>query len=231
MKYTTWKIEGIDEYVYLHSLYDDLYGLTLTFNNHGGTRQYKITFDPYFAYRKSEEGYLFEIWASSEYSENPGKTFYKVEDSDYLEWMHNKSCGIYKDQSITHFAIYTDDDCLDILSLTDNPVVEILPAVSKEDVFRRELQAFTRYSHPPKASYGVASPRRTKAYCLRRRALSETFGGWLYLATTTKPESWYLDIFLERNLDEITPQEARKQMDFVIELLRQNLMVDTGAEL
>lgn len=196
MKYTTWKIEGIDEYVYLHSLYDDLYGLTLTFNNHGGTRQYKITFDPYFAYRKSEEGYLFEIWASSEYSENPGKTFYKVEDSDYLEWMHNKSCGIYKDQSITHFAIYTDDDCLDILSFTDNPVVEILPAVSKEDVFRRELQAFTRY-----------------------------------LVTTTKPESWYLDIFLERNLDEITPQEARKQMDFVIELLRQNLMADTGAEL
>ena len=33
------------------------------------------------------------------------------------------------------------------------------------------------YSHPPKASYGVASPRRTNAYCLRRRALSETFGG------------------------------------------------------
>ena len=28
--------------------------------------------------------------------------------------------------------------------------------------------------------YGVAPPRRTNAYCLRRRALSETFGGWLY---------------------------------------------------
>ena len=37
------------------------------------------------------------------------------------------------------------------------------------------------YSHPPKASYGVASPRRTTSYCLRRRALSETFGGWLYI--------------------------------------------------
>ena len=37
------------------------------------------------------------------------------------------------------------------------------------------------YSHPPKASYCVASPRRTTAYCLRRRALSETFGGWLYI--------------------------------------------------
>ena len=39
------------------------------------------------------------------------------------------------------------------------------------------------YSHPPKASYCVASPRRTTAYCLRRRALSETFGGWLYSDT------------------------------------------------
>ena len=38
----------------------------------------------------------------------------------------------------------------------------------------------THYSHPPKASYGVAPLRRTTAYCLQRRALSETFGGWLY---------------------------------------------------
>ena len=40
------------------------------------------------------------------------------------------------------------------------------------------------YSHPPKASYCVAPLRRTTAYCLQRRALSETFGGWLY---TGKP--------------------------------------------
>ena len=37
-----------------------------------------------------------------------------------------------------------------------------------------------QYSHPPKASYCVAPLRRTTAYCLQRRALSETFGGWLY---------------------------------------------------
>ena len=41
----------------------------------------------------------------------------------------------------------------------------------------------TKYSHPPKASYGVAPLRRTTAYCLQRRALSETFGGWLYSPT------------------------------------------------
>ena len=31
------------------------------------------------------------------------------------------------------------------------------------------------YSNPPKASYGVAPPRRTTAYCLRRRAWYEAF--------------------------------------------------------
>ena len=36
------------------------------------------------------------------------------------------------------------------------------------------------YSNPPKASYGVALPRRTNAYCLRQHALSETFGVSLY---------------------------------------------------
>ena len=41
------------------------------------------------------------------------------------------------------------------------------------------------YSHPPKASYCVALSRRTTAYCLRQRALSETFGGWLYLCPRT----------------------------------------------
>ena len=38
----------------------------------------------------------------------------------------------------------------------------------------------TCYSRPPKASYGVAPLRRTTAYCLQRRALSETFGERLY---------------------------------------------------
>ena len=42
------------------------------------------------------------------------------------------------------------------------------------------------YSHPPKASYCVAPLRRTTAYCLQRRALSETFGGWLYLPCARK---------------------------------------------
>ena len=46
--------------------------------------------------------------------------------------------------------------------------------------YEQNHRVMTQYSHPPKASYCVASPRRTNAYCLRRRALSETFGGWLY---------------------------------------------------
>ncbi|SAM59475.1 hypothetical protein CHUV0807_0563 [Cardiobacterium hominis] len=51
----------------------------------------------------------------------------------------------------------------------------------KKDRVRRGAPLLKRwmYSHPPKASYGVASLRRTTAYCLQRRALSEAFGVWL----------------------------------------------------
>ena len=61
------------------------------------------------------------------------------------------------------------------------PLVGPIPLFEEDyrDLFKAET-SFADYSHPPKASYGVASPRRTNAYCLRRRALSETFGGWLY---------------------------------------------------
>ena len=38
----------------------------------------------------------------------------------------------------------------------------------------RPFRHFRSYSNPHKALYGVAPPRRTKAYCLRRRALYRT---------------------------------------------------------
>ena len=44
------------------------------------------------------------------------------------------------------------------------------------------MQPYVSYSHPPKAPYCVAPPRRTNAYCLRQRALSKTFGVSLYTA-------------------------------------------------
>ena len=49
------------------------------------------------------------------------------------------------------------------------------------------------YSHPPKASYGVAPLRRTTTYCLQRRALSETFGGWLYVASQSRCNGYKKD--------------------------------------
>ena len=48
------------------------------------------------------------------------------------------------------------------------------------DYMRKNIGA-AFYSNPPKASYCVAPLRRTKAYCLQRRALSETLGGRLYI--------------------------------------------------
>ena len=53
-------------------------------------------------------------------------------------------------------------------------------ALRANPTYAQNHRVMTNYSHPPKASYGVAPLRRTTTYCLQRRALSETFGGWLY---------------------------------------------------
>ena len=57
----------------------------------------------------------------------------------------------------------------------------VVPAVASARWGKPHPTTMVFYSHPPKASYCVAPLRRTNAYCLQRRALSETFGGWLYI--------------------------------------------------
>jgi len=41
-------------------------------------------------------------------------------------------------------------------------------------LLHERLKPLAVYSNPRKALYSVAPPRRTKLYCLRRRALSRT---------------------------------------------------------
>ncbi|ERN39810.1 hypothetical protein KR51_00037220 [Rubidibacter lacunae KORDI 51-2] len=42
--------------------------------------------------------------------------FFIIEDSDYLAWFELTSQGIYENKVVNHYAIYTLNDCLDILS-------------------------------------------------------------------------------------------------------------------
>jgi len=72
----------------------------------------RVAFDTVLSYRNTDEGDLLRTIGNG-LGEN---TLFTVEDSQYINWFHKENHGIRKSDNITHYAIYTMHDCLDILS-------------------------------------------------------------------------------------------------------------------
>ncbi len=85
-----------------------------------------MSFSSHLAFRKTGESEglatLDAIAATSE----PGRSFYIVEDSDYVRWIVEQSHGIQKAQLLTHFTIVTVDDIIDVIALA--PPSAFVPA-------------------------------------------------------------------------------------------------------
>ncbi len=79
----------------------------------GNILKAKIIFDPYVAFRCMNESFRAKTFA-----EKGGfsSSLFEVKNSTWLEWLHEESLGYYKDSEITHYAIITGADCIDILS-------------------------------------------------------------------------------------------------------------------
>lgn len=83
----------------------------------------RVTFkEPIEAYRNTYE--TFRIKISNKYE---CRSFHKVEDSEYLQWLfeQSKSSNLDNNMKFTHFAITTDDTVLDIIAKYD-PLVEFV---------------------------------------------------------------------------------------------------------
>jgi hypothetical protein len=82
----------------------------------------KINFDAAVAYRNIDESYRSRVFDAQ--SERVGSLF-TVNHSCWVSWLHEESYGMYKDSAIQHYAIFTLNDCIDVLSEFE-PVVEWL---------------------------------------------------------------------------------------------------------
>ncbi len=105
----------------LEGLYDDQEGFRLFLTGYYvETKILRITFEAELVYRNIDEGDLLKT--IHEVKGFPIKwSFFTVKNSEYLKWFHEQSYDIRVSDKITHYAIYTPDDCLDILSLSAYP--------------------------------------------------------------------------------------------------------------
>lgn len=115
MSFDKWTpIDGLVAPLYLEALHDDYEGFRLLLK--GGSEQDKvlrITFDRALSYRNTDEGDLLKTINKQN---SGGWSLYIVSNSDYLKWFSEESQSIHEDEDIIHYAIYTPNDCLDVLS-------------------------------------------------------------------------------------------------------------------
>ncbi|MFW5438873.1 hypothetical protein [Paenibacillus apiarius] len=106
--------------IYLESLTDSKEGLILVFSNEDSDKIYKFNFEySVLSYRNNDESYMLRTL--SYISETCGKEvlgnpLFTVERSSYIEWFNNQSFDIYKDYNPTHYAFFTPNDIVEVIS-------------------------------------------------------------------------------------------------------------------
>lgn len=122
-----WNISLVDfpKTIYIEGLYDDYEGFRVIVRGEKSSRLYRISFDNYYiGYRNFDESE--RIKSIPEFPMNSREwCLFKSQNSDFINWLVEESCGIQSKGDITHYYIMTPNDIVEILCLKE-PKVELL---------------------------------------------------------------------------------------------------------
>lgn len=120
-KWTRWEpINNLDEKYYVETIIDNSDGFKIVLSSAKDfERKIQIHFkDSVKAYRRTNETFSLQTvhFLDENYEEDfYGKwSFFKVANSEYLEWLNKQSFGISETFNFTHFCILGSDDMIDI---------------------------------------------------------------------------------------------------------------------
>jgi hypothetical protein len=116
--YKKWEpINNIPDELYLEGLYDDYEGFRLLLKGDNvRSKMMRIKFDSVLLYRNIDEGDLILYPRVNEQSNQKLWCLYIVSESDLLSWFHSVSQNIHEAKKLIHYAIYTPNDCIDIIT-------------------------------------------------------------------------------------------------------------------
>lgn len=86
---------------------------------------YELNFEYYFSYRNTKEHFLLNKWHSYEREKLIASNMVIIQNSEYLEWLKNSGIGFHNDLNAQHYAIFTPEDCIEVLS-SNPPTVNII---------------------------------------------------------------------------------------------------------
>jgi hypothetical protein len=82
-----------------------------------------IVFSDHLGFRKAGESDALLTLNAIGTSSQAGRSFYLVEESDYIRWFVQQGCGVQQAESLSHITIVTIDDVIDVISLSLPSVV------------------------------------------------------------------------------------------------------------
>lgn len=130
-KWIKWEpIKDLEKKYYIMSLVDTYESFKLSLSAENKEKgKLLITFKGHIAsYRSTEETYYYQLIDSliSKYGSQfvYDSTFFKIENSSYLQWLSEGSYKISEERSLIHFVIIGIDSMMDIIAPCD-PIVEI----------------------------------------------------------------------------------------------------------
>ena len=83
----------------------------------------RLHFESVIGYRNINESYRLRTWANHDMSRTSPLLI--VRNSTWVEWLVKEAGGVLDAAKVTHYAVYTSEDCIDIAS-EFAPVVEWL---------------------------------------------------------------------------------------------------------
>lgn len=108
------KISDIgSEFIYLEKITDLLDEIEITLGNKF-YKTHKILFKNVISYRSSYEVARSKLFYENVCSAKNG-VFYKVSNSQYVDWISLQSNGIYNKSNLVHFCIVTTEYIIDII--------------------------------------------------------------------------------------------------------------------
>jgi hypothetical protein len=117
-------IESIPRRVEVTSLRDEEDGLVLLLAPENSREPlFRMVFTEFVAYRNINESYRIRTWQGQDMSQASSLAI--VEDSSWLGWLRGESGGVLEEFDVVHYAIYTNDDCVDVLAKTPPIFLEI----------------------------------------------------------------------------------------------------------
>lgn len=113
--YRRWEVaERLPARVVVLGIWDKDDGLCVELAGKGDPRsRFVLCFEDFVAYRNVNESFRNRLWNSKAIVAD---SLLMVENSRWLKWLNEESGGVVGEFDVSHYAIYTDDDCIDVLS-------------------------------------------------------------------------------------------------------------------